>query len=272
VTVAGGTVKIIGHRGASDDAPENTLESLKLAWEQGAYAAECDILRTHDGKLVLMHDDSTKRTALGGVDLLVEQTDWSDLNNLDVGCWKSEKWKGVKIPLLSDALHAIPDGNHLFIEVKTGVTNLGADLRVIDDLELLVGNERISPEKITFICFDHDFLNRLKLRLPRYSAYYLTTFVAFPGTWPAVREEAELEMHIQKALENGIDGLDMENSSVITKEWVKKIHDSALKIAIWSYDRDDTLENARRYKDISVDFITTNMPAKIVLELDPSCR
>lgn len=265
-------MKIVGHRGASEDAPENTLESLKLAWEQGAFAAECDITRTRDGKLVLMHDDSTKRTASDGADLLVEQSDWSDLKTLDVGRWKSEKWKGVKIPLLEDVLRAIPVANHLYIEIKTGKTNLGADPRVIDDLETLMETANISPEKITFICFDHDFLNRLKTRLPRYSAYYLTTFVAFPGTWPVVSNAAELDMHIRKALENGIDGLDMENSPVITKEWVEKIHDKALKIAIWSYGKDDTLESAIRYREIGVDFMTTNMPARILRGLDPSCR
>lgn len=265
-------MKIVGHRGASEEAPENTLESLKLAWEQGAYAAECDIIRTHDGKLVLMHDDSTKRTALDGVDLLVEHTDWNDLKILDVGSWKSGKWKGVKIPLLEDVLRAIPDGKHLYIEVKSGGANLGADPRVIDDLEKLMEKELILPGKITFICFDHDFLNRLKKRLPRYNAYYLTSCVKFPGIWPDVRNEADLEMYIQKALENGIDGLDMENSSVITKEWVKKNHDKALKVTIWSYSKDDTLENAIRYKDIGVDFLTTNMPAKILHGLDPSCR
>ncbi|MDD2737205.1 MAG: glycerophosphodiester phosphodiesterase family protein [Desulfuromonadaceae bacterium] len=265
-------MEIVGHRGASEDAPENTLESLKLAWKQGAFAAECDIIRTRDGKLVLMHDDSTKRTALGGVDLLVEQTDWSDLKNLDVGCWKNEQWKGVRIPLLEDVLRAIPDGNHLYIEVKTGGTNVGADPRVIDDLEILMEKEKISSEKITFISFDHDFLNRLKIRLPRFNAYYLTTFLAFPGRWPEVKNEAELEMYVRKALKNGIDGLDMENSSVITQEWVRKIHDHGLKIAIWSYSKDDTVEGARRYRDISVDFITTNMPARILQGLYSSCR
>jgi glycerophosphoryl diester phosphodiesterase len=266
------TMKIIGHRGASEDAPENTLESVKLAWEQGAYAAECDIIRTHDGKLVLMHDDSTKRTALGGVDLVVEHTAWKDLKKLDVGSWKGEKWKGVKIPLLEEVLRAIPDGKHLYIEVKSGNTNRGAESRVIDDLENLIGKEKISPEKITFICFDHDFLNRLKKRLPRYSVYYLTSFVEFPGTWPEVRSEAELELYIREAHNNGIDGLDMENSSVITEEWVRKIHDKELKVAIWSYGEDDTIENARRYKDIGIDFLTTNMPAAILQGLDPSCR
>jgi glycerophosphoryl diester phosphodiesterase len=257
-------MEIVGHRGASDDAPENTLESLMLAWEQGAYAAECDIILTRDEELVLMHDDSTRRTALNGIDLVVEQTDWEELKKLDVGSWKGEKWSGVKIPLLKDVLGAIPEGKHLFIEIKTGDTNLGADVRVIEFLAALIEKEKISSEKITFICFDHDFLNRLKKRLPHYKAFYLTTFEPFPGKWPDVRNEQELEMYINKALGNGIDGLDMENSPVITKEWVERIHNSGLKVCIWSYGKDDTTENARRYRGIGIDFLTTNMPAKIL--------
>ena len=265
-------MKIVGHRGASEDAPENTLESLQLAWEQGAYGAECDINRTHDGKLILMHDNSTKRTAREGVDLLVEATDWDELKELDVGSWKGSKWQGVKIPLLADVLRAIPDNKHLYIEVKSGKANSGADPRVLDDLENLIGKEKISPEKITFICFDHDFLNRLKKRLPGYNVYYLTTFIAFPGRWPEVRNEMELEKYIREAVENGIDGLDLESSSVITREWVKKIHDQGLKVIIWSYRQDDTLENALRYQEMGVDFLTTNTPARILAGLAPSCR
>ena len=60
--------KIVGHRGASENAPENTLESLKLAWEHGAYAAECDIIRTRQnnhfglsfGKIFQPHGTSLK--------------------------------------------------------------------------------------------------------------------------------------------------------------------------------------------------------------------
>ncbi len=263
-------MEIVGHRGASEDAPENTLESLMLAWEQGAYAAECDIIRTRDGKLVLMHDDSTKRTALNGVDLVVEQADWKELKEIDVGSWKGEKWRGVRIPLLKDVLRAITDGKHLYIEIKTGDTNLGADMQLIGDLDKLIEKENISPEKITFICFDHAFLNKLKKILPHYKAYYLTTFEPFPGKWPDVRNEQELEMYIHEAVKNGINGLDMENSSVITKEWVEKIHYSGLKVAIWSYGKDDTIENARRYCDIGIDFLTTNMPARILRALEPS--
>lgn len=257
-------MKIVGHRGASADAPENTLESLQLAWEQGAYGAECDITRTRDGKLVLMHDDSTKRTTLQGVDLLVEGTDWSDLKDLDVGSWKDPKWQGVKIPRLEEVLRVIPEGKHLYIEIKSGEANRGADARVLDDLESLLAKEEIAAEKVTFISFDHDFLNRLKKRLPDYNVYYLTTYRKFPGKWPAIRTGRALEKYIQEALANGIDGLDLESSSVISKEWVKKIHAQGLKVTIWSYRQDDTLAKARRYREMGVDFFTTNTPARIL--------
>ncbi len=262
-------MKIIGHRGASQDAPENTLEAMVLAWEQGAYAAECDIIRTRDGRLVLMHDDSTKRTARHGEDLLVEETAWHDLKDLDVGSWKDPKWAGVKIPLLEEVLRTIPEGKHLYIEIKSGKTNHGADERVIDDLEELIKKEAVAPEKITFICFDHNFINLLKKRLPHYKICYLTSYISFPGRWPEVRDLKELKSCIDDALTNDIDGLDLESSSVITGEWVKTIHNAGLSVTIWSYAKDDTLQNARRYQEMGVDFLTTNTPAKILAELAP---
>lgn len=53
---------IIGHRGAAGLAPENTIESLRIGYEAGADMLEFDIRLTKDGKPVLMHDKSLKRT------------------------------------------------------------------------------------------------------------------------------------------------------------------------------------------------------------------
>src|SRR5688500_13124508 len=47
---------IVAHRGASHDAPENTLASFRLAWEQGADAIEGDFRLTRDGEIVCIHD------------------------------------------------------------------------------------------------------------------------------------------------------------------------------------------------------------------------
>ena len=65
-------VEIIAHRGASHDAPENTLAAFKLGWEQRADADELDIHLTKDGQIVVIHDADTKRTT--GVSKAVSQS------------------------------------------------------------------------------------------------------------------------------------------------------------------------------------------------------
>lgn len=66
-------VEITGHRGASYDAPENTLSSVRLGWEQNADSVEIDVWLSKDGHIILSHDKDTKKCA--GVDrLVVDQT------------------------------------------------------------------------------------------------------------------------------------------------------------------------------------------------------
>src|SRR6478752_5983209 len=112
-------VEIVGHRGASYDAPENTVASVKLAWEQKADAAEFDVYRTKDGKIVVIHDKDTKRTA-GGVNKVVAESTLAELRALDVGKWKGEKYAGERIPTLAEVLATVPAGKKVFIEVKPG--------------------------------------------------------------------------------------------------------------------------------------------------------
>ena len=53
---------IVAHRGASEDAPENTLESFHLAWLQNADAIQGDFRLTKDEQIVCIHDEDTSRT------------------------------------------------------------------------------------------------------------------------------------------------------------------------------------------------------------------
>ncbi len=55
--------EITAHRGASHDAPENTLAAFRLAWERGADAIEGDFYLTADEQVVCIHDSTTERTA-----------------------------------------------------------------------------------------------------------------------------------------------------------------------------------------------------------------
>ena len=77
------TTEIIGHRGASSDAPENTLAAINRAWEQNADGSECDVYLSKDGKIVVNHDADTKRTA--GVSMQMASSRLVELRQLDVG-------------------------------------------------------------------------------------------------------------------------------------------------------------------------------------------
>src|SRR5687768_5258275 len=90
-SVATGQI-IVAHRGASHDAPENTLAAFKLAWEQGADGIEADFYLSSDGKIICNHDKDTARTA--GVKHVVSETPFDVLRTLEVGSWKNEKYRG----------------------------------------------------------------------------------------------------------------------------------------------------------------------------------
>ena len=55
-TLDGRAPLVIGHRGASGERPEHTLESYRLAIEQGADYIEPDLVLTKDGELVARHE------------------------------------------------------------------------------------------------------------------------------------------------------------------------------------------------------------------------
>ncbi|MBI2785611.1 MAG: glycerophosphodiester phosphodiesterase [Legionella longbeachae] len=94
--------KIIGHRGASAYAPENTLAAFDKALALGCRFIEFDVMCSADGEPFVFHDDRLKRTTNGCGELgLVEST---YLQSLDAGSWFSREFKGVHIPHFKEAL------------------------------------------------------------------------------------------------------------------------------------------------------------------------
>ena len=102
-------MEFFGHRGASAVAPENTLASLRLAAEQGVAGAEFDLQLTRDGVLVLLHDDTLRRTGVPirrpgdesssdfdsyeeSLDLALSDVEWLAVKEtVDVGSWKGAR-------------------------------------------------------------------------------------------------------------------------------------------------------------------------------------
>src|SRR5262249_7195163 len=97
---------VLGHRGASAEAPENTIAAFSLALAQGADGVELDAQRCASGEVVVVHDASFARTT--GLAELVTRTSYAVVRTLDAGSWKSERFRGERIPLLSEVLEAFP--------------------------------------------------------------------------------------------------------------------------------------------------------------------
>ena len=110
---------IIAHRGASKQAPENTMASFKRALEIGVGGIELDVHLSKDGYLVVTHDEQVDRTSNGRG--LVRDKTLNELRSLDFGSWFSEKFKDEKIPLLHEVLELIADWDGILnIEIKNG--------------------------------------------------------------------------------------------------------------------------------------------------------
>src|SRR6266513_34882 len=120
---------IIGHRGASHDAPENTIASYTLAIEQGADGFEGDYWLGVGGHILDLHDKDTKRVA--GKKLVVTTAPFKQLRALDIGSWKDPKWHAERMPTLEEVLAIVPAGKKVFLELKSGPELAGPMAKVI---------------------------------------------------------------------------------------------------------------------------------------------
>ncbi|MCB9420742.1 MAG: glycerophosphodiester phosphodiesterase [Ardenticatenaceae bacterium] len=115
---------IIGHRGASAYAPENTLAAFELAAEQGADGIELDVQLSKDGRLVIIHDFDISRTTNGQgkvADLTV-----TELQSFDAG-------QGQTIPTLDELFESMGPRLLYNIEIKYfGWRDQGVETAVAD--------------------------------------------------------------------------------------------------------------------------------------------
>jgi glycerophosphoryl diester phosphodiesterase len=236
---------VIGHRGCPEKAPENTISSFKLGFAEGADGCELDFRATKDGKLIISHDDSTKRCA--GVDKPIAHQTFDELRALDVGNWGSWKGKGLseKMPTLEEALATVPAGRKIFLHGYAPV----ADIVKVREPFFRSG---LKPNQVVFISFELDACREFKRILPHCNVYWLRSADKSPdGKLPAV------ETLIRQAKTAAADGLDLDFKFPIDKAFVKKVHDAGLELHVWTVD---DLAVARKLKEVGVDSITTNRP------------
>ncbi|MBO60367.1 MAG: glycerophosphodiester phosphodiesterase [Verrucomicrobiales bacterium] len=246
VGVLAADVEIIAHRGASYDAPENTLESVKLGWEQKADAVEVDVFLSKEGQVVLHHDATTKK--LAGVDRKVAEQTYAELRKLDVGAWKGAKWKGIRIPKLDAVLATIPDGKRMFVEVKCGP-------EIIPALAKSFHNSGKTSEQLVVISFNYEVVKQAKAKFPKVKCFYLSSFKIDKESGELVPSVEEL---IAKAKVASLDGLNVSYKGLESEAFFKKVKSAGMGLFTWTVNSPDV---ARRLAKRGIDGITTDRPA-----------
>ena len=233
-------MEIIAHRGASYDAPENTLASIRLGWEQGADAVEVDVHLSKDNRIVVIHDADTKRVA--GVRRLVCDCTWSELQQLDCGKWKAPRWKGERFATLDEALDTIPKGRRMLVEIKSGP-------EIIPHFP--------ARNEVVAIGFELETMRRLKQRHSRVETYWVVAWRRDlkRGGW--LPKPATL---IEQCLDAGLNGLDVGANRPLSADFVRQVKDAGLKLYVWTVD---SPAKARQLQAVGVDGIATNRPAHI---------
>ena len=225
-----GATLITAHRGSSSEAPENTIPAFEKAIEEGADYVEMDVRLTSDGELVLMHDPSTERTT--GVDKLVCDTTYEELQQLDAGAEFSDEYAGTKIPTLQEAIDTCKGKVMMNIELKT-VRNDG-------ELEAKVAQE-LKENNMEEQCIVTSFKQRSLVRIKKDDPDIVTGYIYSFGYSNRTNYEA-------------MDVLSID-ARYLTRQVVTGAHKKGIMVCAWTVN---TSSEMRRMMAIGVDNIITD--------------
>ena len=254
VQAEGDVTKIVAHRGASYDAPENTLAAFRLAFEQGADAIEGDFRLTSDSNIVCVHDKDGKRTL--GSKVSIAHSTLEQLRKLDAGSWKGSNWVGERIPTLDEVLDLLPESAFLFMEVKCGP-------EIIKPLTARLKARRVKPSQIVVISFNREVIRKFKEFNPDFIAYLLTSFRTKKEDGSLIPTAKEL-ITVLKDIQ--ADGLDCNADSRLDPSFAKTLRKAGYSLHVWTVN--DEAKARRFIKDFGVESITTDRPEWLRNKLD----
>lgn len=245
--------KLIAHRGASHEAPENTMAAFRLAWEQGADGIEADFLLSKDGQVVCIHDKDTKKT--GSQNLLVSNSTLKELRAIEYGSWKHPKFKGESIPILSDILDTLPQDKWFFLEIKDTE-------KIVAPIAEILHAKQADKNRVVIISFHAEVIKTCRETLPEYRACLLHALKDFG-------KNDQAKTYFQQLQSCDSQGLAYKEDPAIPTEWLAKAKGDNGLLATWTVN---TPAPALRAIERGVDFIITDRPAALRNELKAALK
>ena len=237
---------IVAHRGASKDAPENTIPAFELAWKQGADAIEGDFHLSKDGEIVSIHDRDTGKTS--DRNLIVRKSTLDELRQLDVGKYHSVGYAGTRMPTLAEVFQTVPQGKKFYIEIKS-------EPKIIPRLVEEIAKSGLDENQIVVISFKEKVIRALKARAPQYKAMWLSGFKEAASG----KKTPSLNRILKTLKKIRADGFSSSKSG-IEQSIIKGVKASGYEYHVWTIDDGDT---AKQLVEWGAQSITTNIPGEM---------
>lgn len=237
-------MRILGHRGASADFPENTMEAFQGAMAQGADGVELDVMRCATGELVVCHDEWLDR--LSGLRWEVLTTPWWKLKGVDVGSRLG--FPPAQLPLLHEVFDQLPQSAAINVELKCETTDdHGLSLAAAQ----LITDRRLG-ERVFLSSFNPLCLVRVARAFPSLKRGFLIdpdrAWIAQAWGWLPLAARTSVHPHF----------------SQVTPERVNRWHAQGWEVAVWTVD---DVDEARRLRAMGVEWLITNRPGELRRQL-----
>ena len=226
---------ILGHRGASAVAPENTLAAFSQAIQDGADGIEFDVRLSSDGAAVVIHDDTLNRTGLisGAVSALTA----SQLQQIDVGSWFAKRFAKETIPSLAAVFDLFASNNGvLYVEMKC--TELQAPAlaeAVVREIE-----EHKIRERVVVESFALPAIAEVKRINPR-----VRTAALFEPRLSKPLSTLRVQTILKLARQHHADEIALHHTLARTRA-VRAAKNEGFEVVVWTVDDDTWIERARK--------------------------
>ncbi len=234
-------MRIIGHRGARGEAPENTLGGFRYLHDLGIRAVEFDVRQLKDDQLVVIHDEDFVRTA--GRSQQVESSTLLEAQQFDHRhqwqAWACEEYT----PSLQQVLDCLTDFEHIEVEIKAVADEAAAERLIVQLQQDLKGFEATA----TITSFDVKILSALQ---QQQSSFKRGLLVEIP-----IGEYA-----IELAQQYGCCQMGW-GDLLATDEIIQRTQQANLEISVWTVNE---VERAKHLQQLGIQGLITDIPSAML--------